>query len=436
MIKNVIILKLAVTYLCRYRRRYFFLFLALVFGFGIVTVITSVKDGMYENVYNSSQSHYAGDLVVLAQDTDFSSSQHMKSEHMAAVMRAAENTRLDFDHVVKRTNCGSRGGVLYFNGTAVDLKYVIGVDWDAEASYFGALDYTEAPLSPLKGDDGIVLSSPVSRALGARQGDSLVVETETRMGWKNTALYTVSAVVNDATIFGYYKAYVSRLSLNRLLEFADGECSSMGFYFRNRLYAEKKKAAFQAELEKLVQTGPLVESRAELDSEAGHVRPGITLFVTSIPVLLSEISDLLNAMNILTWFLYVMMLLIILVSAAVTFRLILHERVKELGTMRAIGFYESDVTHVLVLEVFGLGFLSLAGGFAAARVIVWGLGFLSFSWFPSFEIFMKDDRLTALYRLPAMLANVAVLFCMLFAAVWFPAFRFVRSPLPRLLQGL
>ncbi|MDR1419108.1 MAG: ABC transporter permease [Treponema sp.] len=436
MTKSLKIVQLAATYLYCYRRRYFFLFLALVFGFGIVTVIVSVKDGMYENVYNSSQSHYAGDLIVLAQDTDFGFFQHISSEYMASLMRAAENARLDFDRVVKRTNCGSRGGVLYFNGTAVNLKYVIGVDWDAEEPYFSALDYTEAPLFPLEGDNGIVLSAPVAGTLGARQGDSIIIETETRTGRKNTALYTVSAVVNDATIFGYYKAYVSRLSLNRLVEFADDECSSIGFYFRDRRSMERKKAAFQAELEKMVQTGPLVTNRAELDFEAAHVQPGITLFVASIPVLLSEISELLDAMNILTGFLYVMMLLIILVSAAVTFRLVLHERVKELGTMRAIGFYESDVTRVLVLEVFGLGLLSLAGGFAAARIIVWGLGFLSFSWFPSFEIFMKDGRLTALYRFPAMLTNVAVLFCMLFAAVWFPAFRFVRSPLTRMLQGL
>jgi ABC-type lipoprotein release transport system permease subunit len=433
-VKILKILQLAATYLYRYRRRYFFLFLALVFGFGIVTVITSVKDGMYENVYFASQSHYAGDIVVLGYVKPVSS-QVISGEYAAAVMQAAGDARLYPDHTVKRTLFGNTG-FLFFNGAAANLKYVLGVDWDAEASYFNGIDYAETPLAPLEGDECIVLSAPVAKALGARRGDSITLEGETETGQKNTAQYIISAVVNDSTIFGYYKAYVSRQSLNRFLGLGEEECSTIGFYFNDRRDIEEKKRALQAELEKRARTGPLVKSRAELDRKAGRQWQGTMLFVTSIPVLLSEVSELLDAINILTYFLYIMMLLIILVSAAVTFRLILHERMKELGTMRAIGFYEADVAHVLVLETLGLGIFSLAGGFITARVIVWGLGFLSFSWFPGFEIFMKDGRLTALYRVPATLVNVAAVFCMLLAAVWLPAFRSVRNPLPRMLQGL
>ncbi|MDR0601575.1 MAG: ABC transporter permease, partial [Treponema sp.] len=205
MIKSIKILELAATYLYRYRRRYFFLFLALVFGFGIVTVIIAVKDGMYGNVYNSSQSHYAGDIVVLGVVRNYLQSQRMSAEYAAACVRAAENARLDFDRVVKRTSFSERG-VLYFNGAAVNLKYVTGVDWEAETSYFSGLDYAGVPFSPPGGDDGIVLSAPVAEILGARGGDSVTLEVLTHTGQKNTALYIVSAVVNDFTIFGYYKA--------------------------------------------------------------------------------------------------------------------------------------------------------------------------------------------------------------------------------------
>jgi ABC-type lipoprotein release transport system permease subunit len=432
--KGFKILQLSLKYLCRHRRRYVFLFLALVFGFAIVTVITSVKDGMYENVYNSSQAHYAGDIVVIGQDKNSLNAQHMSAGYIRAVMEAAERSHLETERVVKRTNFTERG-VLFFNGAAVNMKYILGVDWNAERPYFDGLDYTEAPRSPLEGDGVMALSAPVADILGARQGDSVILEGETQSGQKNTAEYVIAAVVNDSTFFGFYKAYVSRTSLNRFIEFGDGECSIIGFYAADRRGVEKKKAAFQAELEKLVPTGPLVKSRAELDMRTADGWEGIRLFVTSIPVLLSEVSELLNAINILSYFLYAMMLLIILVSASVTYSLILHERMRELGTMRAMGFYGSDVMAVLVLETFALGLLSLSGGFIAARVIIWALGFLSFSWFPSFEIFMRNGRLTALYRLQATLINVAALFCMLLAAVWYPAFRSVRSPLPRMLSG-
>jgi putative ABC transport system permease protein len=428
------IIKLAAVYLIRYRRRYFFLFLALIFGFGIVTVITSVKDGMYENVYVTSQSHYAGDIVVMGFDRDSRQTHHIGSGEMAAVYRAAEAADLHPDRIVLRTHFGEKG-VLYYNGSALRLKYVIGVDWEAEAPFFNNLDYAEPPSAPLSGDGGMILSAPVARVLGIRTGDELVLEGETWSGQKNTASFIVSAIVNDATIFGYYKVYISRHALNALVGYGADECSYMGFYFSDRRGVEEKKGRLQAELSKIAQTAPMPKDRTEFDRETGQSWNGVKLFVLSIPVYLSEVADLLGAMDILTYFLYVMMLLIILVSASVTYRLILHERMRELGTMRVIGFYEADVVRVLMLETLGLGILSLAGGFLAARLINWGLGFLSFSWFPSFEIFLKGGRLTALYLPRTMAVNTAALFCMLAAAVFFPAWRSVRIPLSKMLSG-
>jgi ABC-type lipoprotein release transport system permease subunit len=433
-VKTLKLLQLAMTYLFRYRRRYFFLFLALVFGFSIVTVITSVKDGMYENVYQAAQSHYAGDLVTLGYDKRFTQWNHLGKNDVIRIFKAAEDTGLNPSRVVLRTNFPDKG-IVYYNGAALKLKYVIGIDWDAEEPYFKNLTYASPPLEPLAGDEGMVLSGPVARKLGIRRGDSLILEAETKTGQKNTGNFVVQAIVEDSTIFGYYKAYISRRVLNRLLDFNEDECSNIGFYFNERHNLEEKKALFQQQLEKQVNVGPLVKTRAELDRETSLSWDGVRVFALTIPVYLSEVADLLGAMNILTYFLYIMMLLIILVSASVTYRLILHERTKELGTMRAIGFYESDVRHVLMLETLGLGIVSLIGGFILVGIINWALGFLSFSWFPSFDIFLRNGKLTALYLPATMGVNIAAVFAMLAAAVWFPAFRFSRSPLPLALSG-
>jgi putative ABC transport system permease protein len=162
---------------------------------------------------------------------------------------------------------------------------------------------------------------------------------------------------------------------------------------------------------------------------------GIKVFLYTLPVYLSEISDLLNAMNIITYFLYGMMLLIILVSAIVTYRLILHERTREMGIMRAIGFYGSDLRLVLWTEVIALGIISLIAGFLLARVLSWALSLFSFSWFPSFEIFMKNGSLAALYLPGTVLVNVVSIFLVLFIAALFPSFRVSGKNLPALLSG-
>jgi putative ABC transport system permease protein len=184
-----------------------------------------------------------------------------------------------------------------------------------------------------------------------------------------------------------------------------------------------------------VQIGPLVYDRDQMVLERDRPWDGIRVFLYTLPVYLSEISELLDAMNIITYLLYGMMLLIILVSAAVTYRLILHERAREMGVMRVIGFYGSDLRLVLWSEVFVMGLIALAAGFALAYALNGAISLVSFSGFPGFEIFMKDGSLRPLYLPGTMLTNIAFVYIVLFIMALFPSFRASRKNLPGLLSG-
>jgi ABC-type lipoprotein release transport system permease subunit len=433
-VKYVKLFQLALKYLWRYKRRYLFLFLALSFGFTIVTLITSFKDDMYENVYKSAQDHYAGDIVVAGFDKDSANHFHLSRHEIEAVYASLENIGISPIHTVERTHFGDNG-ILYYNGAVVRLKYVIGVDWDNEASYFNSLDY-RSPLDVSEAaGDSIVLSQPVADLLGARQGDSLILEIDTRHGQKNTGVFIVKGIVYDSSIFGYYKAYVSRLTLNRLLLHDDNDAYMVGIYLADRQGAERKRLLLHNELSRHIPVGPLVKDRDELIKETKGSWKGIIAYVISLPVYLSEISDLLGAINIITYFLYGMMLLIILVSAAVTYRLLLHERAREMGTMQAIGFHEEDLRLVLIIETFALACVSIAAGFMLTFFLSSLVSFVPFSWFPGFEIFLKNGKLRSLYLPETVLVNITAILGMMLIAVSVPAYRSLRSPLPRLLAG-
>jgi ABC-type antimicrobial peptide transport system permease subunit len=178
-----------------------------------------------------------------------------------------------------------------------------------------------------------------------------------------------------------------------------------------------------------------VYDRDGLTRERDRPWEGIRIFLYTLPVYLSEISFLLDAMNLLTYFLYGMMLLTILASAAVTYRLILHERSREMGVMRAIGFYGGDLRLVLWTEIVVLGLVSMAGGFLLAAVLNQAASLLSFSWFPGFEIFLKDGRLRAMYLPSTILTNITLLLAVLVTLALFPSFRVSRKSLPGLLSG-
>ncbi|MDR0669522.1 MAG: FtsX-like permease family protein [Treponema sp.] len=434
--KFVTLTVLSAKYLFRYRRRYFFLFLALGLGFSIVTLLTAVKDGMDDNVYRSAQDHYAGDIVAVGHDSSLGRFDRLGGAK-EELYRAVEAARIGETHVVERTIFGN-DGMLYYNGGTVRLKYVVGVDWDNEASYFDSLKYTERRAgfeSPSSRGDVIYLSDPVASQLNVRVGDSLILEVDTRWGQKNTGAFIVGGIVEDSTIFGYYKAFVDRVTLNRLLLIDDEDCSLAGIFIKDRREVEQKRALLQGELESRVQTGPIVHDRDELERARSVPFEGIKVFLLTIPVYLSEVADLLNAMSIITYFLYGMMLIIMMVSALVTYRLILRERRRELGTMRAIGFYGADIRFILMLETVGLVLISLGAGMLMALLLQWVVTFIPFSWFPSFEIFLEDGELRTLYLPGTVLVNVGAVLVSLFLVALAPVFRSSREPLPGMLSG-
>jgi ABC-type lipoprotein release transport system permease subunit len=433
-VKSINLIPLAAKYLFRYRRRYLFLFFALTFGFSIITLITSIKDGMYENVYNSAQSHYAGDIITMGYDQGTLHVYHLEKNQIDVILQTIEETDLKPSHIVQRT-LFSEKGMLYYNGAAVRQKYIIGVDWENEKDFFSGLSYQEPPRYPLSGNDTVVLSAPVAKELGVHVGDSLILEAETRWGQKNTGVFIVGGIVDDSSIFGYYKCYISRIALNWLLLYFPDECSSVGIFFPSRRDIEKKRLIFHNALEKKIQTGPLVHDREKLAEETSKAWLGVKIYLLTMPVYLSEIADLLGAMNILAYFLFGMILVIIFVSAVVTYRLILYERTRELGTMRTLGFQEADLRHILVMENLGLGFCSLASGFILAALLSWAVQFLSLSWFPSLEIFMKNGKLTSLYLPKTIMTNSIAILCLLIFAVWIPAFFSSRKPLSLMLSG-
>jgi ABC-type antimicrobial peptide transport system permease subunit len=275
----------------------------------------------------------------------------------------------------------------------------------------------------------------VAKRLNARMGDRIILELQTRYGQKNTGQFIVRGIVRDTSIFGYYKAYISRLTLNRLILYNDDDCSSVGFFFRNPGEAEQKRVRLQEYVSGSVQTGPLVYDRDGLARTRDVPWEGVRVFLYTLPVYLSEVAYLLDAMNIISYFLYGMMLLVILVSAAVTYRLILRERSREMGVMRTIGFYGRDLRLVLWTEIIILGIISMAAGLILARFLSWAVSFVSFAWFPGFEIFLKNEKLTALYLPRTMLINAALLLFVLAVLALFPSFRVSRKSLPALLSG-
>jgi ABC-type lipoprotein release transport system permease subunit len=373
---------------------------------------------MVEMLYQTAQSHYAGDVMVLGYDNaSVGQTLHLRKSDTDAVLEAIQETQLQPDRIVIRTNFMNNAS-LYFNGGVVNLKYLTGVDWNDESAYFNDINWSAKP-KRLE-EDSILISSPTAMQLGIETGDSLVLEVYDYWGQRNTGSFTVAGVIDDKSIFGYFKSYIAMNALNRLVGFEDGDCSMVGLFFQDRKNIAQKQAILQAALERRIDMGPILHNRDDFSAETAAPFTDLRAFILTLDIYLSELSDLLNAMNILSYLLFLMMLVIIFVSAFVTYRLILYERTKELGTMRIIGFQEEDVAGVLIMEAACLAIVSVVVGFFLSLLLVKLFSFLPFTQIPSFEIFMKNGELFALFTLGTVLFNAFAVFCVLLPALGLP----------------
>ena len=428
-------IKLGIKYLCRYRRRYYFLLAALIFGFTVVTFITSTKDGMYDSVYFAAQSHYAGDIIVMGYERlpNNKNMHKLRRNEIDSILAAAHAAELNPQHTVFRTYHGSDSFV-YFNGNVVQLKNIAGCDWENEMFMFNKMTFEQLQQN-FADENGIILSVPIAERLGAKIGDNIILEVNTQTGQKNTASFIVTGIVRDASIFGFYKVYVSRLSLNSLLLYEDNECSSIGFFFEDPSVSEKKRLELQRFIPENVQLGPIVYDRDGLVREREGNWEGLRVFLYTLPIYLSEVSDLLDAMNIITYLLFAMMLITILVSAGVTYRLILNERSREIGVIRTIGFNSMDLYIILLTEIIVLGIIAIIAGFVLSCILSWAASFLSFSWFPGFEIFLKGEKLMPMYLPQTITGNVFILLFVIIMMAYFHTKRVIKQELPSLLAG-
>jgi putative ABC transport system permease protein len=262
-----------------------------------------------------------------------------------------------------------------------------------------------------------------------------LVQTGNLYGQISTATFTLAATVDDSSIFGFHKAYIELEQLNALLGFESGECSSLGVYLQNKADVDVANEKLQSIISSKMDTAPLMRTRKDHAAVRTDHWSGIGVYVFTIPVYLSEVAQLIDALDLLIVFIYVMMLLIILVSAGVTYRLILHERTREIGTMRAIGFQERTVRNILVVETLLLGTVSIIAGLLLSLIFTGLAGVVSFDWFPSFEIFLKNGKLGSRFAAQDVVFNICAIYIVIFIAAFFPAYGVSKSAIPEMLAG-
>ena len=375
----------------RYKwKRYLFLVLGLSLGFALILLLTGLAGAMKQNVTESAARHYGGDLFILG---------HQKSPYYTPVIRdhaallvAVKDAGIDPSLIVRRTNFFENGQV-FFNGYSSRQKTVTGIDWNAEARKFAGMELASGGYAGMQGSNGILISSVTAKQLGARVGDDVILEVDTVTGQRNTASMIVKGVFKDASIFGAYTSYVDIELLSSLIGLAPGEYTTFGIYLRDPGAASRDSSRLYAALAKTLPMFAPVETQQDLWLRLGENWTGVKYAVLTLNGYLSEIKDLTSAIDAGLFLLLALMLAIITLGIGNTYRVMVHERVREFGTMRALGMQREGVSRLILTEALLLGVLCVIAGTLVGVALLDAIGNIQITRIPGFDIFLNKGRL-------------------------------------------
>jgi len=410
------VFKLAFRNVIRNRRRLAFLCLSVAAAFFVVCLVQGLVGGILEKLNERGARFYGGHVLAVGYVTSEDRDVIVDQE---AVSRAFASLGFS-DQAVSRRSYGMVGSV-YFQGDELAMRRIIGIDWEREAHAVNSMEILEGNPALLADGRHVLISDVAAKRLGLHSGDELTIKVQQAKGRIDTDSLVVAAIFKEASIFGYYTTWMDRRTLNRLLGHPADACSMMGIYLEDfRLANVIKERLCLAVAEKLPVFPALADQEAykRLRSEPYD---GVRYGVLTIHGYMYEIQTMVNAMLLVSYAVLVLIFLVIAVGVTNTYKIFMFERIREIGTMRAMGMQAGAVRNLVLAESFIIAVFGMIVGLLAGITALSLIGLKSFSAIPGLDIMLKEGRLGWSIPLDTLLVDAVMVSCITMAGALGPA---------------
>jgi len=198
----------------------------------------------------------------------------------------------------------------------------------------------------------IVIPVLLSRGMGVKVGDSIVIVATNQDGSVNGKQFRVAGILENVTGPGGRDGYVHIEDAMEVLRMKEMEISEVAI----RLKDFSKLASFTDALESLL---------------AGEVnKQGQPVFEVHSWENLSPFYNIARLIDIMTFFIKLMLIAIVLISIMNVMIMAVYERIREIGTIAAIGTLPGKILSMFVIEGLCLGILGAVSGCILGTVIL------------------------------------------------------------------
>ena len=432
------LLRIAFRNTGRQKKRTLLLAGAIAFGVVVVTLLNGFTGGASRNIERVLTDLIGGHVYV-------SGTELTESRLIVNVIRDWEGGDSSLADVVAGVegqiadlNRRSRTlGTLIF-GSKQTNQFLDGVDWHGEASFFPSLSLTAGSLPGPDDRNALILPEAAAERLRVEVGDQVLVRVATVTGQQNVGELVLAATIEDSGITAFSSAFVRLDYMGELIGTGAGEFQVLNLYLRDPRQANPVAEVLRARLP----TAPEDEQEevsgqppgtpgalgAGVNRLADDEEPweGTRYEITTLDDILDQVSDLFGVLDIVSLVVFLILLTITMVGVVNTFRMVLLERIREIGTMRAVGMQGRSVRGIFLMEAGFIGLIGALIGLVLAGIAMLVLGQITLDTDSPLQFFLNDGRITFAVPPLSVVTNVAILLLLSLLAAFIPARRAAR----------
>ena len=442
-------IRIAFRNMARQRKRSILLGAAIAFGVLIVTLVNGFTAGLLGNVKENLSHLIGGHVFVLGSEVTDSGRLVSVIRDEGALSQAVAEAGIEPASLARRSNAFA---TLLF-GPNDTMQRIEGVNWAEEPDTFESLgadiDFEEW----ISAEDAIVLPTTTAKELDVRTGDMVLAKMTTVTGQQNVGEFRVAAIVQGDSLFGFSSAFAHMSYLNSLLGISDGQYQIFSMYLTDMEDMDRVGDALHGSLSTLADVEARIsrstsspmgmmrsaasgEGTESEDNAAMSMGPagamgmgnftderweGTRYGLYTLNDVMEPLSQLVGILNTVSLAVFIILLLITMVGILNTFRMIMIERTREIGTMRSVGMQRGGVRNIFLLEALFVALAGTLAGLALAGIISAVFSLVRFSDAGLLAMFLRDSRMSIVLQAPQVIGSTLIIAALSLAAAFLPA---------------
>lgn len=392
-------IKLAFRNLSRQKKRSFLLCGAIAFGFFVVTAIDSLTGGLLINLSNQFANLFGGNVMVMGTERNADDKLVDTLRDSAPIERALAAAEIPYVSYTKRSQAN---GKLIFNGQVAMIN-IFGCDFEKEAELADALTFVEGSFKDAtKSENALIIGEATAKKLKAELGDTIVYQTQTVSGQATFGEFVITGITKDATLLGSLASYAPLSYMNTLLGVPSGGFMMYSIMLKDQ--SLQREAALQLEAALKAQGVAVTDLQKARTESPNTIRKAfmrqiketnepMTYAVLSLNDEMGQVEQIMAITQAATTGILLVLFFVVMIGISNTFKMIIYERIREIGTMRACGMHQSSVGRMLTWEALLLSVLGAVAGLVLAVVAMKALSIASFD-APELSLFLDNGHWT------------------------------------------